>query len=43
MPTNVHGRGSADTQLNTTAFNRGDDDPDVLVNHDFFPDTPSQH
>jgi hypothetical protein len=39
---NGHGSRRGDTQVNAITLNGGHDDPDVLVNHDCFTDTPSE-
>jgi hypothetical protein len=43
LPIHAHGRGRADAQANAVAFHSGDDDPDVLGNHDLFTDAPTEH
>jgi hypothetical protein len=40
---NAHDRGRADAQANPAALNGGHDDSDLLVNHDPFTDSPTQH
>jgi hypothetical protein len=40
---NAHARRRADAQANAVALNGGHDDADVLVNHDLFTDTPTEH
>jgi hypothetical protein len=39
----AHSRGRADAQTNPIASNDDHDDLDLLVNHDLFTDTPTEH
>jgi hypothetical protein len=39
----AHRSGRADAWANRVPLNGGHDDPDVLVNHDLFTDTPTKN
>jgi hypothetical protein len=39
----ANGLWRADAQSNPVALNSGHDHPDLLVNHDLFADTPTEH